>query len=96
MIESSNHKSGARKSGVTLVLITHHVEEITPSFSHALVLKDGRVLAAGAKKKALTSKVLSEAFGADLRLRRMGGRYDLGPGSGTGSSKSEIRNSRTV
>ena len=32
------------KSGVTLVWITHHVEEITPSFSHALVLKDGRVL----------------------------------------------------
>ncbi len=67
----------AKKSGVTLVLITHHVEEITPSFSHALVLKEGRVLAAGVKKHALTSVNLGEAFGAPLRLRRVGGRYDL-------------------
>ncbi len=71
--------AGARKSGVTLVLITHHVEEITPSFSHALVLKEGRVLAAGTKKNSLTSAVLGEAFGAALTLRCVGGRYDLRP-----------------
>ncbi len=71
--------ASARKSGVTLVWITHHVEEITPSFSHALVLKGGRVLASGEKKGVLTSKILSEAFGAKMRLRCLGGRYDLRP-----------------
>ncbi len=71
--------ASARKSGVTLVWITHHVEEITPSFSHALVLKEGRVLAAGEMQRVLTSKILSDAFGAELRLRSVGGRYDLRP-----------------
>jgi iron complex transport system ATP-binding protein len=33
----------------TLVLVTHHVEEIMPVFSHLLVLKSGKVLAAGEK-----------------------------------------------
>jgi iron complex transport system ATP-binding protein len=84
----------ARHSGMTLVWITHHVEEITPSFSHALVLKDGRVLASGEKRKTLTSAILTEAFGAELRLRRLGGRYDLRPRQGAGNSKSEIRNSK--
>jgi iron complex transport system ATP-binding protein len=83
--------ASARKSGVTLVLITHHVEEITPSFSHALVLKEGRVLASGEKKNVLKSKVLSEAFGADLRLKRVDGRYDLRPRQGAENSNSEIR-----
>jgi len=68
----------ARKRGApTLVLVTHHVEEIMPVFSHVLVLKDGRVLAAGAKLKVLTSGTLSRAFHAPLKLRRLRGRYSL-------------------
>ena len=69
--------AAAQNSTVTLVLITHHVEEITPSFSHALILKAGRVVAAAEKKRSLTSKILSEAFGAKLSLRCAAGRYDL-------------------
>ena len=43
----------ARKRGApTLVLVTHHVEEIMPAFSHVLILKDGAVLAAGPKAKS--------------------------------------------
>ena len=61
----------------TLVLVTHHVEEIMPAFSHVLVLKDGAVLAAGPKAKMLTSATLSRAFDAPLRLRRRRGRYAL-------------------
>jgi iron complex transport system ATP-binding protein len=68
----------ARKRGApTLVLVTHHVEEIMPVFSHVLVLKEGSVLAAGAKISVLTSKVLSRAFHAPVRLRRLRGRYSL-------------------
>ena len=68
----------ARKPGApTLVLVTHHVEEIMPVFSHVLVLKDGSVLASGTKLSVLTSKVLSRAFRAPVRLRRLRGRYSL-------------------
>jgi len=41
---------GRGKNSPTLVLVTHHVEEIMPVFSHVLVLKSGRVLAGGRKK----------------------------------------------
>lgn len=57
--------------GPGLVLVTHHVEEITPAFTHALLLRGGRVLAAGPREKVLTSTRLSEVFGAPLRLRRL-------------------------
>jgi iron complex transport system ATP-binding protein len=57
--------------------VTHHVEEIMPAFSHVLVLKGGRVLAAGTKSKVLTSGTLTRAFNAPVRLRRKRGRYSL-------------------
>jgi len=60
-----------------LVLVTHHVEEIMPKFSHALVLKSGRVLAAGAKSSVMKSKILSDAFGAPVKVSRRGDRYAL-------------------
>jgi iron complex transport system ATP-binding protein len=68
----------ARQPGApTLVLVTHHVEEIMPVFSHVLILKDGAVLASGTKLKVLTSRVLSRTFHAPVRLRRLRGRYSL-------------------
>ncbi len=57
----------------TLVLVTHHVEEILPVFTHALLIREGRVLAAGPTRRVLTSTNLSATFGADLRLRRTRG-----------------------
>jgi iron complex transport system ATP-binding protein len=68
---------GTRRNSPTLVLVTHHVEEIMPVFSHVLVLKAGRVLAAGPKATLLTSRRLSLAFAAPGRLRKVGGRYGL-------------------
>lgn len=61
-----------RRSAPALVLVTHHVEEITPVFSHALLLKAGRVLAAGPRSTVLTSRNLSAVFGARARLGRQG------------------------
>ena len=52
------------------MLVTHHVEEIGPAFTHALLLRAGHVLAAGKKERVLTTVHLSETFGAPLRLRR--------------------------
>jgi iron complex transport system ATP-binding protein len=68
---------GVRKNSPTLVLVTHHVEEIMPVFSHLLVLKKGAVLAAGTKAAVLNSKNLSIAFGAQMQLQRTGNRYAL-------------------
>jgi iron complex transport system ATP-binding protein len=68
---------GAQKNSPTLVLVTHHVEEIMPVFSHVLVLKNGAVLAAAKKTDALTSKKLTAAFGTRMQLRRTGNRYAL-------------------
>ncbi len=59
----------------TLVLVTHHVEEIPPGFTHALLLKDGRVVAAGPSSKVLTSATLSATFGLPLRIVRRDGRW---------------------
>jgi len=68
---------GRHTHAPTLVLVTHHVEEIMPVFSHALILKSGRVLAAGKKSSVLNARHLSLAFNAPIQLRRKSGRYLL-------------------
>ncbi len=68
---------GRRKNSPTLVLVTHHVEEITPAFSHVLLLKDGRVLANGEKADVLNSRNLSRTFNAQTKLEKQENRYTL-------------------
>lgn len=68
---------GKNKNSPTLVLVTHHVEEIMPVFSHVLVLKTGRVLMVGRKASTLTSKLLSETFNAPVKLTCARGRYGM-------------------
>lgn len=60
-----------------LILVTHHVEEITPRFSHLLLLRGGRVLTAGPQTRVLTSANLSATFDAPLRLIRWARRHRL-------------------
>lgn len=68
---------GTRATG-TLVLVTHHVEEIMPVFTHALLMRNGQVQSAGSCRELLSSKELSATFGAPLQLTRVrGGRYTL-------------------
>ncbi len=69
----------------TLVLVTHHVEEIVPLFTHVLLLRRSRTLIAGAKEKVLTSARLSATFGAPVVVRRAGGCYRLEVGRHAGS-----------
>ncbi len=56
-----------------LVLVTHHVEEIPPGFTHALLLRAGGVVAAGPVAQAVSSATLSSTFGLPLRLERRSG-----------------------
>jgi iron complex transport system ATP-binding protein len=68
---------GRRRNSPTLVLVTHHVEEVMPVFSQVLILKAGRLLAAGRRNEVLNGRVLSRAFGARLRLSNRRGRLAL-------------------
>jgi iron complex transport system ATP-binding protein len=68
---------GRQRGAPALVFVTHHVEEIVPVFSHALLLRAGRVLHAGEKRATLTTARLSAAFDAKLRVSNGNERYRL-------------------
>jgi iron complex transport system ATP-binding protein len=70
-------KLGRQQNAPTLILVTHHVEEITPVFSHVLLLKGGHVLVQGKKSGILTSKLLSRAFDATVSLQSDRARYRM-------------------
>ncbi|TSE00991.1 ABC transporter ATP-binding protein [Skermania sp. ID1734] len=57
------------------VLVTHHVEEIPPNFTHGLLLKEGQVVAQGLLDDVLTSANLSETFSQAITLDRADGRW---------------------
>jgi iron complex transport system ATP-binding protein len=62
-------------SSPATVLVTHHVEEIPTGFTHALLLREGRVVASGPVGDTLTDDALSACFGMGLELSRNGGRW---------------------
>jgi iron complex transport system ATP-binding protein len=67
------------------VLVTHHVEEIPPSFTDVLLLREGRIVAQGPIEITLTEDNLSKTFGMPLELERRGERWTARarPGAGT-------------
>lgn len=65
------------KHSPTLILVTHHIEEIGPWIRSVLLLKDGRVLAQGTPDQTLTSERMSELFGAACHVERDGQPYTL-------------------
>ena len=68
---------GAKKRAPSLLFVTHHVEEIIPIFTHTLLLRAGRLLAAGPNKTVLTTARLTATFGTPLRLTHRRARYTL-------------------
>lgn len=63
--------------GITLVLVTHHLEEIVPAFQRVILLSGGDVVADGAPAEVLTSERLSAAYGGPLQVQRVGDRFVL-------------------
>ncbi len=57
------------------VLVSHHVEEIPPGFTHALLLRSGSVVAAGSLGEVVTEDHLTETFGMPLVLSHEAGRW---------------------
>lgn len=68
---------GRQDHAPTLILVTHHVEEICPLFTHALLLKSGKVVASGKLQSQLTSARMSEVLGEQVRLSRKANHYQL-------------------
>ncbi|GLG01652.1 putative ABC transporter ATP-binding protein YlmA [Alicyclobacillus hesperidum subsp. aegles] len=67
LLLSSLERTQKNGDGPTIIYVTHHVEEILPFISHALVMDEGRVAASGAKQAVLTDDVLRNAFHVDVR-----------------------------
>ncbi|MEO8814677.1 MAG: ABC transporter ATP-binding protein [Mycobacterium sp.] len=65
----------ANPDAPAIVLVTHHVEEIPPGFSHCLLLAEGQVVAAGLLSDVLTAENLSAAFGQSIAVDVIDGRY---------------------
>lgn len=66
--------AGDRRSPA-MVMVTHHVEEIPAGFTHALLMKEGRVVAQGQLADTLTSANLSETYGLPIQLFAHEGRW---------------------
>jgi iron complex transport system ATP-binding protein len=63
------------REGTTLILITHHVEEIIPEIGRVILLREGRIAGDGAKRDMLTERHLSEAFDGRMKVEQSEGYY---------------------
>jgi ABC-type molybdenum transport system, ATPase component/photorepair protein PhrA len=63
------------RQGITLVLVTHHIEEIVPEIERVILLRDGQVYADGTREELLADAPLSAVFGGPVRVRRDGTTY---------------------
>ncbi|HEY2548094.1 MAG TPA: ATP-binding cassette domain-containing protein [Candidatus Acidoferrum sp.] len=68
---------GLARSGLGILLVTHHVSEIIPEIGRVVMLREGRILADGAKKEILTAENLSSLFGVPVRLVEQDGYFHL-------------------
>jgi len=66
--------------GVTLLLVTHHVEEILPEIDHVVLLREGQLLRKGNKANVLTSEALTAAFGMPMHVTQQGDYYHASVG----------------
>jgi iron complex transport system ATP-binding protein len=57
------------------VLVSHHVEEIPPGFTHGMLLREGRVVASGPVEEVVTAEALSDTFGMSLQVFHDEGRW---------------------
>lgn len=69
-------KHGAQ-GGPVILYVTHHVEEIIPAFTHAILLCQGRIFAQGPITKCLTAANLGKVFGRKVQISKRAGRFSL-------------------
>jgi iron complex transport system ATP-binding protein len=67
--------AAAEASSPAMMIATHHLEEVPPSATHAALLREGELVAAGPIEEVLTPGRLGETFGMTLEIGRRGGRW---------------------
>jgi len=65
------------RSGLAIILVTHHVSEIIPEIERVILLQDGRIMAYGVKQSVLSEKNLGALFGIEIRLERSDGYFHI-------------------
>jgi iron complex transport system ATP-binding protein len=78
------------QEGTTLILITHHIDEIVPEIERVILLREGRIVAAGSKRSVLTAERLSDLFNAQVRLDESDGYYYARPTKKVERSKYKV------
>lgn len=71
LIDTMQHLA---QQGITLVLVTHHIEEVIPEIGRVVLMKGGRIFADGPREQLLCSASLSEVFGGPIEVREEAGR----------------------
>ena len=71
--EFMEHIREIARAGTTLVLITHHIEEIVPEIGRVVLLRGGRIVHEGPKAAVLTAESLTELFGIPVTIDEAGG-----------------------
>jgi iron complex transport system ATP-binding protein len=70
--------------GTTLILITHHIEEIVPEIGRVVLLRGGRIVADGPKRETLMSPLLGDVFDGAVAVDEVGGYFYARPAAGVG------------
>ena len=70
----------SRATGTTLILITHHIEEIVPEIGRVILLRGGKIIASGSKRSILTAPHLSQLFDSPIAIDEDQGYYYARPG----------------
>lgn len=74
-IQKLVEKVGDGHHKASIIIVTHHFDDIAPFYTHGLILKKGQVVEMGAKSKVLQSSVLKKAFGLPIKLMCRNQRY---------------------
>jgi iron complex transport system ATP-binding protein len=67
---------GLAQKGVAILLITHHIADILPEIDRIVMMRDGRIVADGAKKELLTAERLSGLFGGEIHMTERDGYWN--------------------
>jgi iron complex transport system ATP-binding protein len=70
-------KLGQRHPNLSIIIVTHHFDDITSLYTHGIVLKGGLIAVQGKKDKVLQSHALSKAFNLPLKVQKIGIRYTV-------------------
>ena len=79
------------RDGTTIILITHHVDEIIPEIERVILLREGRIAASGPKRPMMTAAHLSALFDAPIAVEESDGYFYARPGMKVESAKFKSR-----